>query len=284
MQSYSAIIVSFNNGNELFDCIESLINFKNCKEIILVDNGNSLEFREKIKAQYLNIIKLKYIINPHNLGFGAACNIGAKVAISENLLFLNPDAILLNDELLNLENKITEADKVIIGGLLIDENGKEQAGSRRGELDIFTALISFLGFGKIFPYLAKYNLNKNNEALPINSIEVENISGAFFTIKASDFRQISGFDEGYFLHLEDIDLCKRFRNIGGKIIFNPLAQAIHKGGASKSAKIIVEWHKYKGFIRYFWIHGNLFEKFSTIIIAIPLLILIMGRLLLRFAR
>ncbi len=277
MKNYSAIIVTFNNGDELFDCLESLLKFENCKEIILVDNGNNIETRNKIKDFCIKFENLKHIINLNNFGFGKACNIGAKCAKYGDLLFLNPDAILLEKSLENLEIKNDESTKKLIGGLILDENNNEQKGARRGELNILSAISSFLGLYRFFKNKELADFNKNNEILPISPIIVENISGAFFTIAKEDFEQLKGFDEGFFLHLEDIDICKRFRNLGGVIYFNPNAIAIHKGGASKASKFIVEWHKYKGFIRYFWKHGNYIEKFLTIFISLPLFILIMGR-------
>lgn len=277
MNIYSAIIVSYNNGNELFDCLLSLLQSNVCDEIIIIDNGNNIQTREKIEKLAQNNIKIKYNINYKNLGFGAACNMGAKQAKNENLLFLNPDAILLPNALNELEINEKPQENKLIGGLIINNDGIEQRGARRGELNTLTAFASMTGLTKVFKNKIIRDFNQNNEPLPLSPIEVANISGAFFTLKAESFCKLGGFDEGFFLHLEDIDICKRFRNLGGKVYFNPNARAIHKGGASKASKIIVEWFKFKGFIRYFWKHGNFFEKILTILIILPLFILIIGR-------
>jgi GT2 family glycosyltransferase len=69
-----------------------------------------------------------------------------------------------------------------------------------------------------------------------------------------DFRRIGGFDEDYFLHVEDLDLCLRFHRAGGEIYFAPDVAVTHIGGTSKATGAFIEKHKARGFIRYF--HKN----------------------------
>lgn len=245
------IIITYYTGEILFDCLKAAL-LTNTEEIIIINNGNPQEVIIRLKSLDP---RAKIITGHGNIGFGAGCNLGARNTNCENLLFLNPDAVLQNDAYTNIIKSLNP--KTLIGGIIIDEKGKELRGSRRGELSL-----------KSFFNLKSFNLE--HQEFPNKLIEIPTISGAFFAVKAKDFNAINGFDEGYFLHVEDIDLCKRFRAYG-KIYINPFAKAIHIGSTSKSPKLIIEYYKFKGFIRYLWKFEN---KFLTILFA-PLLALMM---------
>ena len=66
-----------------------------------------------------------------------------------------------------------------------------------------------------------------------------------------DFLAVGGFDERYFLHVEDIDLCWRVRRAGGSVVFQPDAIVVHEGSTSRKHPIKIEYHKGRGLIRYF---------------------------------
>lgn len=270
VRNISVIIVTYHTGPILFDCLAAVAQCPEIGQIIVVDNGNDSATKEKLGKISFTGIRFDYIEAGRNLGFGKACNLGAKSAAFEKLVFLNPDAIVENDAIGELTLRLDDSPQ-IIGGLIIDENGKEQRGARRGKLSILSAVISFSGQSKIGEeYGIWRDFNWWREPLPTSPIEVHAISGAFFAIKASDFKQIGGFDEGYFLHVEDIDICQRLTQIGGKIIFNPKARARHIGATSKAPKLKIEWHKYCGLLRFFWRTNHWLGRLALIFIA-PLL-------------
>lgn len=277
---FTIIIVSYLNGEEIFGTIESVLSQDEAKKIIIVNNGNKQDIYSKLAEYESQYPKIKIINSSENIGFGRACNLGASDILDGNLLFLNPDAILEKDALKKLvPNDFPQ--KAIIGGHIKNQDGSEQKGARRGELTILSAIISFIGLGKVSKKSDVFHdFNWHKMPLPNQIIEVKNISGAFFTIDAKEFHNLGGFDERYFLHVEDIDLCKRMRENGGKVFFNPDSIAIHIGGTSGAPKSFVEWHKYKGFMRYFWKNYKGFDKILVVFFAAPLLIAIFSRLLL----
>lgn len=277
---FTIIIVSYFNGEEIFDTIECAISQKEATKIIIVNNGNNNDINSKLFEIAKTNPKIEIINSNENLGFGRACNLGAANVKVGNLLFLNPDAILEKDALKNLVPDDLPK-QVIIGGLIKNHDGSEQKGARRGELTISSAIISFLGIGKFIRAKSVFHdFNWHTMPMPNEIIEVKNISGAFFTIDANEFHKLGGFDEKYFLHVEDIDLCKRMRDNGGKILFNPKSSAHHIGGTSGANKSFVEWHKYKGFMRYFWKNYKGFDKIIVATFSIPLFVAIFSRLLL----
>ncbi len=276
------IIVSYHTGEVLFDCLQKVLDCQTITQIVLVNNGNPAETNAKLEHLATANSKLRLIDSKNNIGFGAACNLGARNSDCENLVFLNPDAIIENDAAQELVGLLDETPK-IVGGLIIDENGQEQRGARRGELSIRTALIAFSGLGKLGKEKGIWrDFNYWREPLPNFPIEVGTISGAFFAIKKSDFNKLGGFDEGYFLHVEDIDLCYRIRtDLLGKVIFNPNARAMHIGGTSNAPNSIISWHKFKGFIRYFWKTKKGIAKIWVLLFAPILFCAIFGRDLFR---
>lgn len=265
----SIVIVTYFTGEILFECIDACLKYHGLRdtgsknygdfggglEIIIVDNGNDAVARGRLSILSNRDERIKYIINERNLGFGAACNIGASHAKFAKLIFLNPDAILTNNAL----NELSKVqDSQIMGGIITDKDGHEQRGARRNILTLLVALSAFFG---------KDNFNLNKTELPQTITEIGNISGALFAITHQTFEVLGGFDEGYFLHVEDIDLCKRMLLCGGKVLTNPHAVAIHIGGTSDAPKPIVEYYKFKGFARYFLKYENLFGKILFVLIA-----------------
>jgi GT2 family glycosyltransferase len=114
-----------------------------------------------------------------------------------------------------------------------------------------TTLLSFSHLTLSLPFLRKFEIHKDDEALPGGPVPVPTISGACFYISREDFQALGGFDERYFLHVEDIDLCWRARRMGGSVVFQPAATVVHLGSTSLKHPVIVEFHKGRGLTRYF---------------------------------
>jgi hypothetical protein len=106
-------------------------------------------------------------------------------------------------------------------------------------------------FAKRWPNLF-FDFHLHKQPLPDRPIEVEAISGACMLVKREAIEDVGLWDEGYFLHCEDLDWCMRFRQHGWKIMFVPDAKVVHqKGVCSRSHHVFVEWHKHKGMMRFY---------------------------------
>lgn len=118
--------------------------------------------------------------------------------------------------------------------------------------------------------------------MPEGLTSMPTISGAAFMMSRESFDWIGGFDENYFLHVEDIDLCRRVRLTGGQVYVLPDANIIHHGATSNAAALTIEGYKLKSFIRYFWTYSDAFWAKLICLLAIPFLAMaILGRALLR---
>ncbi|SOD39855.1 glycosyltransferase family 2 protein [Nitrosovibrio sp. Nv4] len=249
----SVIIVNYNAGQFLAACIQSAL--PQAAEVLVVDNASSDLSLELCAQCFPEEPKLKIIRNAANLGFAAACNIGAAQAREPYLLFLNPDCILSAGSLQRMVQVLETAPEAgMVGGLLINENGMEQAGGRRAVPTPWRSFVRAFGLYRFSTYWPKlfldFHLHKH--ALPDDTLEVEAISGALMLVRREAIEDVGLWDEGYFLHCEDLDWCMRFRNKGWKILFVPDAPVVHyKGTCSRSRPVFVEWHKHKGMMRFY---------------------------------
>ena len=247
----SVVIVNYNAGQYLANCIGSLLACPLEKQIIVVDNASIDNSLDRL-AGYPQI---QIIRNVTNLGFATACNQGVKEASSPILLFLNPDCTFEEGTLVKLVETIEQGQQVgMVGGLIVNEDDSEQPGGRRA---IPTPWRSFVrGFGlsrlsKRWPRLF-YDFHMHREPLPTEPIEVEAISGACMMVRRDVMQDVGLWDEGYFLHCEDLDWCMRFRQKGWKIMFVPSAKITHaQGVCGDNKKLFVEYHKHKGMIRFY---------------------------------
>jgi hypothetical protein len=139
----------------------------------------------------------------------------------------------------------------VVGPRLLDSDGSEQAGGRRRVLTPWLALVEALGLYR-FPGVTRFNLHR--EPLPERTLAVPVISGACMLLPRDDYWRLGGMDEAFFLHVEDIDFCVRVGRSGGTVYFCPGVAVAHAKGTSAAPALAVEWHKTRGFFRYFRKH------------------------------
>jgi len=178
------VIVNYNAGMLLADCVSSVFAAGGAKAIV-VDNHStdgSLEHLEHV----IENEKLVVIRNGSNLGFAAACNIGAKASSAHHVLFLNPDSVLAEDALTKMAAVLDTADDVgMVGGFLCNPDGTEQPGGRRVFPTPKRAFMRAFGLSRLarfFPEVfSDFLLHK--EPLPTKPVPVEAISGACMLVK-----------------------------------------------------------------------------------------------------
>jgi GT2 family glycosyltransferase len=247
--SCDVVIVNYNAGALLAEGVGTLLADPAATlRVFVVDNASTDESLAALRADP----RLSVIRNPRNLGFAAACNIGARPGTGDAVLFLNPDcraAPAAIDRLL----EVLEGDGGVgmVGGLLLNPDGTEQAGARRNLPTLGTGFGRAIGLtGQNVPKaIADYS--RHGDPLPDHPVEVEAISGALMLVRRAVLEAIGGWDEGYFLHVEDLDFCRRVRDAGYRILFVPDARVTHVKGASSARRIFVEWHKHRGMLRFY---------------------------------
>jgi GT2 family glycosyltransferase len=246
----SVVIVTYHSGGVLFRCIEALLRQENLKEVILIDNGNTKQALDELGRISADNVKLRIISGHGNIGFSAGCNLGAAKALSPYLLFLNPDAIVESENFLSqLVLYYQQYPQAILAGVkVLNVDASIQKTTVRNILTPKIAILSGLGIKANCP------INIDVENVDQTTI-VPAITGACMFISSDNFKKLAGFDEGYFLHAEDMDLCIRANKIG-KIIYIPHLKVTHYLSTSKVSSVFVEKQKIKSFTRYFALHFN----------------------------
>lgn len=282
-RALSVIMVTYRTGPSLFLAIDAVLSAHEVTELVLVNHDNPHDTVLRLEALARSRPKLRLIHSGGNLGFARGCNLGAERARGDVLLFLNPDTVIAPGAAARMMATLsTLPEPAIVGARLMDTTGREQRGARRGELTLTSALTGFLGLSRILPFVR--DVHREHEPLP----EAENpspvVSGAAMMLSRAGFEALGGFDEGYFLHVEDIDICRRARDAGGAVVFEPRASVLHFGSTSKASLFMVETWKARGLTRYFRTHSGLAGQLIAPILGPALWSALMGRALLVRAR
>lgn len=239
----SIIIVDYNAKKLVFDCLDSIKeNVHEIKfEVILVDNASPDKIDEEDLKKY-NFVK--FISNKQNHGFGNGNNIGVKEANGEYLFLLNPDTIIIDNSIQKMLRCLRNHKEI---GALTCLMGPNKKTLQKNFFGKFQSIASVT--------LRRYNYQKID--LSEEFFYTDIVTGAALMIRRELFDKIGGFDERFFMYLEDDDLCKRLVDSGYKNAVLNTARIIHLEGKSISKnserkKIYYKsqdlyWQKHNGF-------------------------------------
>lgn len=248
-----AIVVSYNTGAALADCLASLTRAAGLDEIILVDNGNAAPETAALDRFAIAEARAQLLHGHGNIGFAAACNKAARQARSDLLLFVNPDVSLAPDAIARLAAVLNAAPPpAIVGGDLRDARGRPERGSRRDRLTLWRAFVSFSGLSQLERIAPPFrDFNRHRDPMPKMPLRVGAVSGALMMMRRTDFEALGGFDEGYFIHVEDLDICRRAEDAGWRVLFAPGPHGVHARSTSAAEPGVVARYKAEGMARYF---------------------------------
>lgn len=282
----SLIMVVYMTGPTLMESVRHALAEPRVEEFVIVDNGSSVADAAWLRQLARREPRVRLLQGLGNIGFARAANLGAARARGEELVFLNPDAFLTPGAISALQDAARDRPSpCVIGARVFNTDGTEQRGARRGEITPVTALLSLSKLSAYLPPLRRFEIHRESEAPPSHPVDTPTISGACFYMRARDFRALGGFDEGFFLHVEDVDLCWRARRRGGSVLFQPAARIVHVGSTSQEHPLIVEWHKGKGLVRYFLKRADTLPRRALALGLAPLILAVaVGRPLLRQLR
>ncbi len=248
----AAIVVSYESAETIDECLRRLRAADGVAAIRVVDNGSGDGTVEVVQRHATADPRVRFIANPDNPGFAVACNQGAAdLARGEGvrwLAFVNPDCLVGPDTLSRLRaHALAGGREVLLGADLVDEAGARDLAARRRDPDFGAMLASALRGGTN----AATQLGvAPDDARPLQAVDV--VSGALMLLDRRLFERVGGFDRGYRLHAEDLDLCRRVREAGATVAVANDVRVVHvRGVSSRSRPVFVEWHKHRGLWRYF---------------------------------
>jgi N-acetylglucosaminyl-diphospho-decaprenol L-rhamnosyltransferase len=238
----SAVIVSYNSADYLPGCLRSLRS-EGMDDIVVVDNASADGSVGVVRTTDPGV---RVMEAGANLGFGTAANRGVAETTGEYVLILNPDTVV--------EPGATKA----LAEALDRDPGLAVVGPRTENLDgtLYPSVRRFpamgVAFGHAFlglvwpgnPATRRYRMLDWDHDRP--AADVDWVGGACMLVRRSAFDLVGGFDEAYFMYVEDVDLCWRLGRAGWRIGYEPTARVMHAlGGSSRDVpyRMIAEHHR-----------------------------------------
>lgn len=242
----AAVVVTYQSASTIDECLTRLRAAEGVDAIRVVDNDSGDDTLEVVQRHAVADARVRFIANPDNPGFSVACNQGARDVDAAWLAFVNPDCLVERDTFTRMLALVPDGTSLLLGADLVDEAGRRDPAARRSDPD----------FGRMLQGVLRNPAGKSQLAVAIDDTlplqPVEAVSGALMLLPRALFKRVGGFDEGYRLHAEDLDLCRRVRAAGGAVAVANAVRVLHvRGVSSRSRPVFVEWHKHRGLWRYF---------------------------------
>ncbi len=229
-----AVVVNYNAGAALADCVASL---QSCGvgQIVVVDNG-SVDGSLSALAAAGRAVRIERAET--NLGYGRALNRGVALISAPFVLVVNPDVVLEADAVEVLASQLaSQADVAVAGPLIRDRRGLPYPSART--FPSFSMGAGHALAGLFWPNNRWTKRYRGSVAPGVGADgaarEVDWVSGACALVRREAFDSVGGFDEGYFMYVEDLDLCWRLRRAGWRVLYVPAAAVRHLQGLSAAA-------------------------------------------------
>lgn len=247
------LMVLADSGISALDAASRALAAPECVELIVLDNASCDGIPQRLIARSEGDSRLRVLSMGSNLGFGAAMNRGAAIARGDWLLLLNPDCQLEPDTLTRMLE--VASDGAMVGAVVCDADGRHDPAAWRRAPTVIRVLCTMTGLARLESCWQIFAGVNRRDALPDSAVPAEVISGAIMLVPRAAFAAMGGFDAGYFLHFEDVDLCARIRNAGVPLTMAGGIRVLHaKGGSSSGRGLMVARHKHRGLLRYLRLH------------------------------
>jgi len=223
----SAVIVHYRTPGETVLAVRSLEAAAPGVETVVVDNASGDSVSTLLAASAPGV---RMIVEPQNAGYGAACNRGARETARPYLLFLNSDVTIRPGAVESLVVSLDSDPRAAVAGPRLENpDGSLQPSILRlptlSRVFFESSGLAHLTGGR----LRGHSATREDHSQPQS---VECVKGAALLVRRAAFEEVGGFDEKFFLYAEESDLCARLAARGWKILFEPAARVVHRGGAS----------------------------------------------------
>jgi len=263
----SVVIVSFNTREVLRECLESVRRGSGALRVqtIVVDNCSADGSREMVQREFPEVL---LVCSDVNLGFAGANNLGFKSARGRYIVLLNSDAFLAEEALERSVQHMDENPRVGLGGArLMGRDGSWQPSARKFPT-LLDDLIVRSGLAARFPHSRFFGRFDRTWANIMDPAEVDWVPGAYSIIRAEALVTAGPFDTRFFLYYEEVDLCRRIKQLGYSVCYWPDVSVIHIGGESSRQVLSTNMSKVGGQLTLWRMRSTLlyYRKHSGIVV------------------
>jgi N-acetylglucosaminyl-diphospho-decaprenol L-rhamnosyltransferase len=239
---WAAVVVNYNAGPALLDCVASVLAQDPVPELVVVDNASTDGSVDGLRRAHPGV---RIVNSGANLGYARAANLGIAATDAPVVAVLNPDTVLLPGAGRALAARFAaDPDLGAAGPRLHNDDGTVYPSARK-----IPGLLDAVGHGLLFfvwpanPFTARY---RETGADPARPRDVDWVSGAAVWLRRAALDAVGGWDERYFMYVEDVDLCWRLRRAGWRVAYEPAGTVEHIRGvstASRPYRMIAEHHR-----------------------------------------
>jgi N-acetylglucosaminyl-diphospho-decaprenol L-rhamnosyltransferase len=241
---WAAVVVNFESGPLLVECVRSLVadDGAGAPELVVVDNGSSDGSVAALRAEFPDVA----VVDPGgNVGYATAANRGIAATTAPVVAVSNVDLVVDEGTGPALVARFdVEPDLAALGPAVFNLDGSQYPSARAHASLADAAGHAFLG--RLFPRNRFTRRYRELDADWARSRDVDWVSGACMVLRRSAVDSVGGWDERYFMYVEDLDLCWRLRRLGWRVAYDPAGRVTHVQGASTARRpyrMIVEHHR-----------------------------------------
>ena len=237
-------MVTYESGGLLERCVRSIAADTSAgePEIVVVDNGSKDGSVAVVRAEHPDVT----VITPgRNLGYAGAANAGTAATSSPIVAVCNADLEVLPGTAAAMVARLDgEADLAAVGPLVLEPDGSRYPSARR-----VPSVGDAVGHGVLGAVRPGNRFTRRYRELdedPGRARDVDWVSGAAIWLRRRALDAVGGWDDGYFMYVEDVDLCWRLRGAGWRVAYEPSGRVVHVQGASTARhpyRMIVAHHR-----------------------------------------
>ena len=231
VRSVGAVVVNHDAGEALLACVRSLRS-EGVDEVVVVDNASTDGSVERLAATDPEV---RLVRTGRNLGYGTGVNRGLREGGAPLVVVCNPDVVVHSGALAVLADTLTSDDRAgVVGPCILETDGTRYPSARRFPSWLDAAGHALVGIIRPDnPFTRRYRMTDLDTTTPT---PVDWVSGACFLARRSALEEVEGFDERYFMYLEDTDLCWRVSRAGYRVLYVPAATVSHLRGLSTARR------------------------------------------------